>query len=126
KGRMLAIPALGGRGVARLLRAFAGSSAFPWRGKSFTPLSAEGGEGRNRVFVDRLKLFRFTTAVGPSRAGAFDALQLDYDHPGNPLLVRHIEDEIRELRPGLWLGQAWFRRRADKKALVLWFGLEQR
>jgi len=124
KGRMLAIPALKGP-VATLLRRLAGAGAFPWRGKTFTPQSADQGEGKNRVFVDRLKLFRFTTDIGPSRAGPFDALQLDYDHPGNPGLIRRIEDELRELRPGLWLGQAWFRLRPDKKRLVLWFGLEQ-
>jgi hypothetical protein len=126
KGRMLAIPALEGTPRPALIRRYAGSSAFPWRGKSFTPTSADAGEGKNRVFVDRLKLFRFTTAVGPSRAGPFDALQLDYDHAENPGFIRRIEDEIRELRPGLWLGQAWFRVRPDKKSMVVWFGLEAR
>ena len=125
RGRMLAIPAVTGP-AAGVLRRIAGSSAFPWRGKSFTPRSADAGEGRNRVFVDRLQVFRFTTAVGPSRAGAFDALQLDYDHAGNPGFIRRIEDELRELRPGLWLGQAWFRVRPNKKSMALWFGLEAR
>ena len=52
-----------------------------------------------------------------SRAGDFDALQLDYDLPGNPPVIRSIKDEIRELEPGLWLGQAWLK---TKKREILW------
>jgi hypothetical protein len=123
RGRMLAWPALDrSPGIAGMLRAFAGSAAFPWRGKSFTPYDAQRGEGINRVFVDRFKLFRFDTHVGRSRAGDFDAVQLDYDLEGNPPFIRSIKDEIREVAPGLWLGQAWLAlRRRD--VLVLYFGL---
>jgi len=35
--------------------------------------------------------------VTKSRAGDFDALQLDYDLPGNPPVIRSIKDEIREI-----------------------------
>src|SRR5690348_1114179 len=44
KGRMLALPALKPP-VATAIRAFASSSRFPWRGKSFNPLGAGRGEG---------------------------------------------------------------------------------
>jgi hypothetical protein len=121
RGRMLAVVGLPAPLVAPV-RAFASSGLFPWRGKSFSPTDADHGEGINRVISDRMSLFRFTTFVGPSRAGAFDAIQLDYDHPTNPFFIRAIKDEIRELRPGLWLGQAY----ADvsgKARLVLYFGL---
>lgn len=121
RGRMLAVvgmpPSLAGP-----VRAFAGSGVFPWRGKSFMPRDAEHGDGVNRVVSDRFELFRFATFIGPSRAGAFEALQLDYDLPSNPFFIRAIKDEIRQLRPGLWLGQAY----ADigsKTHLVLYFGL---
>lgn len=123
RGRMLAIPAVRGP-VARLLRGLAGSKGFPWRGKSFTPRDTGRGEGINRVLSDRLKLFRFETSIGPSKAGDFDAVQLDYDHAGNPWFIRRIEDEIRELRPGLYLGQAWVRLRGGRPWLALYFGLE--
>lgn len=117
-GRMLAWPSLEARpGVAGAIRAFAGARSFPWRGKSFFPKSALGGDGINRVFADRLRLFRFETFIAPSRAGAFDALQLDYDLSGNPPVIRSIKDEIRELEPGLWLGQAWLK---TKKREILW------
>lgn len=124
KGRMLAVPALPDW-LTRGPRLWARSSSFPWRGKSFMPLSQESGEGINRVFSDRLKLFRFTTKITPSRHDGKPALELDYDHRGNPFFIRMIEDEIRELRPGLYLGQAWLRT-SKGKTFVLWFGLEDR
>jgi hypothetical protein len=124
RGRMLAIPSLHGV-VARAIRGFASSSRFPWRGKTFTPLADDHGEGVNRVVSDRWKLFRFTTSVGQSRAGAFDAVQLDYDHPHNPFFIRAIKDEIRELRPGLYLGQAWLQIGKRAPILGLWFGLQR-
>jgi hypothetical protein len=127
RGRMLAWPMLEGhRSLAAALRAFASARAFPWRGKSFMPgAGAElHGEGINRVVSDRVRLFRFKTFIAKSRArgGDFDALQLDYDLPGNPPVIRSIKDEIRELEPGLWLGQAYLQtRRSDH--LWLYFGL---
>jgi hypothetical protein len=84
KGRMLAWPAISGRAAA-LIRMLAGSDRFPWRGKSFRPTTAEGGEG----------------------------------------LIRAIKDEIRELRPGLYLGQAYLHLKSDDH-LVLYFGLQSR
>jgi hypothetical protein len=123
-GRMLAVRHAGP--FAGLLRAWARSAAFPWRGKSFRSLSDTRGEGINRVFGDRSprRWFRFETFVGPSRAGEFDALQLDYDKPGNPFFIRWIKDEVREVAPGLWLGQAWLAA-GRTPHLVVYFGLER-
>lgn len=126
RGRMLAVPALPDR-VTRLPRAWARTSTFPWRGKSFSFSSSpdpERGEGVNRVASDRLRLFRFGTFVGPSRHDGRPAIQLDYDRPANPAPIRRIEDEIREIAPGLYLGQAWLRLRG-RRHFVLWFALEQ-
>lgn len=124
RGRMLASP-LAPRRARAVLRALARSRRFPWRGKSFRPPAddATRGEGVNRVLSDRLKLFRFATSVGRSRAGDFDALRLDYDRPGNPWFIRHVQDELRALRDGLYLGQAWVTLGATPR-LVVWFGLE--
>jgi hypothetical protein len=125
RGRMLAWPVLEQRpGVQGLFRAFAGSHAFPWRGKSFYPHDAARGEGKNRIVRDRWKLFRFDTFIGRSRQGDFDALQLDYDLPENPPIIRSIKDEIRTIEPGVWLGQAWF---VTQRTRFLWlyFGLAQ-
>jgi hypothetical protein len=124
RGRMLALvgaPAV----LSRFARAWAGSEVFPWRGKSFRPNDERGGQGINRVFSDRFKLFPFHTFIGRSRAGDFDALQLDYDRPENPFFIRAIKDEVREISPGLWLGQAWALLGA-KPRLALYFGLTRR
>lgn len=123
RGRMLAWPSLASRpGAAGAIRSFAGSAAFPWRGKSFTPHGETKGEGINRVVSDRFRLFRFETFIARSRAGDFDALQLDYDLRGNPPVIRSIKDEIREIEPGLWLGQAWLKTR-KREILWLYFAL---
>lgn len=123
RGRMLAWPSLASRpALGAALRAFAGARSFPWRGKTFHPRTESRGDGINRVLSDRLRLFRFDTFIARSRAGGFDALQLDYDLPGNPPIIRSIKDEIRELEPGLWLGQAWLVTR-ERERLWLYFAL---
>jgi hypothetical protein len=121
RGRMLAVPALPDV-VTALPRAWARTKSFPWRGKTFTPRTSAAGEGINRVVSDRISLFRFTTAIAPSRHDGRPALELDYDHRGNPGFIRMIEDEVRTIAPGLWLGQAWLRTRKTKH-FVLWFAL---
>jgi hypothetical protein len=86
RGRMLAAPAFPWW-LKAPAAAWASSRFLPWRGKSFTPRDAARGDGINRVFSDvrPLRWFRFETFVGRSRAGDFDAVQLDYDVPENPL-----------------------------------------
>jgi hypothetical protein len=125
-GRMLAIPVLPAW-LGGVLRRFAAWRHFPWRGKSFTTLGETRGEGINRVFGDRQprRWFRFETFVAPSRAGSFDAFQLDYDNRDNPALIRAIKDEVRQVAPGLFLGLAYFVWR-KKPRLVLYFGLARR
>lgn len=123
RGRMLAAVIVP-EWVLPALRSLARASFFPWRGKSFSFLSEGKGEGINRIFSDinPSRWFKFGTFVGRSRAGDFDAVQLDYDRPTNPWFIRAIKDEIREVRPGLYLGQAYFKT-SSKDHLVLYFGL---
>jgi hypothetical protein len=135
RGRMLALHGLRPGFIARALRRFAAWRQFPWRGKSFTastrrPGSVPGsdvGEGINRVFSDvkPRRWFRFETSIGRSRAGDFNAFHLDYDNPGNPFYIRAIQDEIRQVAPGLFLGQAYLVTR-KRARLVLYFGLDAR
>lgn len=133
RGRMLALPGLRPGFIARALRRFAAWRLFPWRGKSFTPTrpgavpGSDVGEGINRVFSDvkPRRWFRFETSIGPARAGDFDAFHLDYDNPGNPFYIRAIKDEIRQVAPGLFLGQAYVVTR-KRARLVLYFGLDAR
>ncbi len=121
RGRLLALPALKPP-ASTAVRAFARWRGFPWRGKTFSPQTQERGEGINRVVSDRFRLYRFETFIGRSRAGDFDAVQLDYDLAENPFFIRAIKDEIREIGPRLYLGQAYLEVRG-KTHLVLYFGL---
>jgi hypothetical protein len=123
EGRMLASPLLG-KELPEPLRRFARSRRFPWRGKAFRSKDEGRGEGIN-VFVPGKKLFRYETRIAPSRAGDFDAVHLDYDRPGNPFLVRRTKDEIRAVRPGLFLGQAYLDV-LGRARLVAWFALAKR
>lgn len=106
-GRMLAAPRAQAPSVRRWLEGFAKSGLFPWRGKTFEHESAEHGHGVNRLFGERVNWFHFETSVGPSRAGDFDSVHLDYSQDKNPPLVRDVKDEVREVAPGLWLGLAY-------------------
>ncbi|TMC12562.1 MAG: hypothetical protein E6J29_08320 [Chloroflexi bacterium] len=122
KGRMLASPLAKHGAVADFLKHFAADGPMPWQGKTFRPLSKDRGEGINRVFGNRANWYRFETFVGPSRAGDFDALQLDYDQHGNPFFVRAVKDEVREVAPGLWLGLAYLHTK-KKDRLGIFFAL---
>jgi hypothetical protein len=125
-GRMLAVGVLP-RWMFAFLCWFAGWRRFPWRGKTFKSGQGGRGEGINRVFGDKnpRQWFRFETFVAPSRAGDFDAVQLDYDNPGNPGFIRAIKDEVREVAPGLYLGLAYLMWRGRPR-LMLYFGLHKR
>lgn len=123
RGRLLAWAALP-RPVDALFRALQRSDRFPWRGKSFRHDTGAAGDGDNRLFADRFHRYRFLTTIGPSRAGAFDAVQLDYDLAENPFFVRALHDEIRQLGKGLYLGQGYLMRPGAPR-LLLYFGLER-
>jgi hypothetical protein len=126
-GRMLAVRAIPGA-LAEPLRRWARSRAFVWDGKTFEARSDERGRGHNRVFggpvLGRQILFPFATSFGPSAVDGAPTLILDYDLPENPAYIRHIHDEIREVSPGVFLGPAMWRRRAER-VHVLWFALDR-
>ena len=66
----------------------------------------------------------FATSAGP---GALDpgveVLRIDYNLHGNAPIFRRILDELVEVEPGVYLGQALLRRRAGHSRLA-WFALE--
>lgn len=120
-GRLLSVcnmPAM----LAGPLCYFAGSVFFPWKGKIFFPTDEQRGIGRNLLVSHRHQHWKFTTHIGPSRAGEFDAMQLGYDLDENPSVVRLMRDELRQLSPGLYLGQAYLPRPSGDR-LLLYFGL---
>jgi hypothetical protein len=123
--------------------ALLGPGAAIWLGKRFDPDHATG----ENVFDSRVyKLGRlltpsayraswpedsrsyralaFVTSAGP---GALDpgveVLRIDYDLPGNAPPLRRILDELVEVEPGVYLGQALLRRGGGHRRLA-WFALE--
>jgi hypothetical protein len=128
RGRMLAVRGLPDA-IGGPLRRWAASSEFVWEGKTFAASSATRGVGHNRVAIPRVlgrqNLFPFETSFGASAIDGKPTLILDYDLDVNPVYIRHVHDEIREVEPGLFLGPAmWKTDRA--KALVLYFALDAR
>ena len=106
-GAMLAWRTPASGPLASLLRKFGESSVFAWKGKSFKSLSAERGEGINRVtFLGRRRWFPFGTRFDASFLDGEPTFVLDYARPGNPPLIKSIVDEVREVGPGLYLGPA--------------------
>ena len=121
-GRMLAVPRLQKPHVKRWVEKFAKSAVFPWQGKTFEHETESHGHGVNRLLGERVSWFHFETSVGRSHAGDFDAIHLDYEHSGNPPLIRKVKDEVREVAPGLWLGLAYLHMR-DGEHLACFFGI---
>ena len=116
-------------GLARVIVAVAESTGMqrdkpllPWQGKTFQHETADHGHGVNRLLGERVAWFRFHTFVGPSHAGDFDAVHLDYSHDGNPPLVRKVKDEVREVAPGVFLGLAYLSMK-DGEHLGCFFGI---
>jgi len=123
-GRMLAVPRAQEPHVKAWLEKFAKSPLFPWQGKTFKHETANHGHGVNRLLGERVAWFRFHTFVGPSHAGSFDAVHLDYGHDRNPPVVRKVKDEVREVGPGLYLGLAYLSLR-DGEHLGCFFGISK-
>lgn len=126
-GRMLSAVGPLGQGLAHFaLRQFSGSSIFPWAGKSFYTVGESSGMGINRVRLGTtVKLFAFSTRIGPSAIDGDPCVILDYDRPENPFFIRAIHDEIRCVAPGLWLGPAMVKTKS-RPHLVLFFALHKR
>ena len=117
---------------------------LPWLGKRFDAASASGenvfdmsayraGERLTpapyRAWwpedVTSYRALRFTTSVGPGGLDpGLDVLRIDYDLAENPPPLRRVVDEVVAVeQPGVYLGQALFRRRGTCRRLA-WFTLE--
>jgi hypothetical protein len=115
---------------------------MPWQGKVLNQAASTGrnlftngwtnsmrlfwpGYDDTRPFdADHLTTFGFETWEGPSvvdpRVRVF---KIDYDHPASPrFLIRSVLDELVEIEPGLYLGQALLRWRGEWRRAA-WFEL---
>ena len=119
QGAMLAWRSPQSGPIAWMLRGFGASSVFPWRGKSFSGLNNETGEGINRIsFFGKRRWFPFGTRFQPSFLDDQPAFILDYARPGNPPLIRSIVDEVREVAPRLYLGPAALKVRGRPRPIL--------
>ena len=123
--RMLAVRALDGGTRADVIRAAARARWFPWAGKSFAAQDDGAGNGINRVrLAGTRRWFPFTTRIEPSAIDGAPCILLDYDHAMNPAPIRMIRDELREVRPGLFLGPAMLATGRSPARLVLFFACD--
>jgi hypothetical protein len=118
---------------------------MPWKGKAFEPAMKDGRnlfspefrwamrilwpgyDEVNTAGTGHISTFRFATWEGPGALHAdVSAFKIDYDHEGSPgFLIRPILDELVEIEPGLYLGQALLRRKGGLRRIA-WFSLTVR
>jgi hypothetical protein len=115
---------------------------MPWLGKTLDP-TARTGVNRflptsptkfalkvlfpryspEREMADHLDCFPFRNWVGPGRLDpSREVLKIDYDFEANPPLVRRILDELVQVGPDQYLGQALMRV-GDRHHRVAYFTL---
>jgi len=79
-----------------------------WRGKAFR---TDGGAGHLRNLISPFSLRLFEARVYRDRSWFDGAEAVILDYSKSSVLVRPIRDEIRQVRPGLYLGQVFLGRR---------------
>jgi hypothetical protein len=124
RGRLLAVSAGAASEIAReVIGVISGTGYDVWLGKTFKPISDELGEGHNRLKIGSVwRTAHFDYFVGPSRAGEFNAIQLSYSRWDNVPVLWPLKDEMRQVAPGLWLGQAYLE--MGQSVFLFYFGLE--
>jgi hypothetical protein len=127
KGRMVAVRGLHKLPVHKVIVAASKHVRFPWDGKSLSSTGDLTSDGINRMKLGvNLNLFPFKTRIEPSVIDGEPAIYLDYEQKGNPIFIKKIRDELREIEPGLFLGPAMWKTGKNSAALVLWFALDGR
>ncbi|MCA8954388.1 MAG: hypothetical protein KDE27_33080, partial [Planctomycetes bacterium] len=76
-----------------------------WQGKVFDPVA---GTLQNRISPFRIRAIRARVYPTASWSDGGPAVVLDYSQTS--FVARRIRDEIREVAPGLWLGQVYWGR----------------
>ena len=110
-----------------VVRRWTASRWNPWLGKSFENIGPNQMRGHNRLrFFGGSRGLTFTAAIGPSLYDGRPALIIRYtdsDTP-NPWWVRSIQDELREVEPGLLAGPATLRLRNGRSLNLAWFAVD--
>lgn len=91
--------------------------------KQFHPLGDGVFEGNNR-FLGRIRTGYYRASVGASRLDPdLRVINIDYDHPDNPRIMRGLVDEVRFVDDSTLLGRGVyaFRGSSMKPRNIFWF-----
>ena len=90
--------------VAPIVRLFV--RWFCWKGKVF---ESGGAELRNRISPFGFKAIRARVSYDKSWLDGSRAILIDYSRTS--FVAQKIRDEIREVRPGVYIGKVWWGKR---------------
>ena len=94
--------------------------------KQFRPDGAGVYEGNNR-FLGGLKTGYYRASIGPSQLDpSLQVINIDYDRPGNPRIMRGLTDEVRFVGERRMLGRGVYRVPGTGRGRVIfWFTVER-
>ncbi len=96
-----------------------------WQGKSFQPVSGTAGYGLNNMkkFGMIVRRWPTRTSIGPSRFDGKDVYALDYRYYYSAAGMVNMQDEIRKVQDGLYLGVGHWRLPIGIPMASVWFAL---
>ncbi|MCX5850101.1 MAG: hypothetical protein NTW65_11725 [Deltaproteobacteria bacterium] len=96
-----------------------------WQGKSFQPISDTTGYGFNNMkkFGMIVRRWPMKTSIGPSRYDGKEAFALNYGYYYSAAGMVSMQDEIRKIQEGLYLGVGHWRLPVGISMTSVWFGL---
>jgi hypothetical protein len=96
-----------------------------WQGKSFQPVSDNAGYGFNNMkkFGMIVRRWPMKTGIGPSRYDGRDVYALNYRYYYSAAGIVNMQDEIRKVRDGLYLGVGHWRLPVGISMASVWFAL---
>jgi hypothetical protein len=97
---------------------------FGWKGKVFEADKSRPGIGwlKNRLLITGTKAVIAEVYKAQSWLDGKDCIVLDYSHTS--IVAQWIRDEIREVRPGLFLGVVYWGKEQDKAHRLIHFALK--
>jgi hypothetical protein len=125
-GRMLAVRGTEHGPIHELVELLGAWPGFPWHGKTLHATSATEGTGINRVDIPALgkrDLYPFKTQFDRSALDGKPCVFINYDSDENPVYIRAIRDEVRQIAPGLFFGPVLIRH-GKELTQILWFGIQ--
>lgn len=91
--------------------------------KQFRPVDEGVFEGNNR-FLGRIRTGHYRASIGPSQLEPeLSVINIDYDRPENPWIMRGLTDEVRFVDENTMLGRGVYRPAGSnmKPRTIFWF-----